>query len=154
QPRQVGDRGVARRNFKSTGNLRRNAWRLGPAGRYIVVPESKNWSRTGTSMTTDQKSLDPSAAAPVEADKHPHHASFGARIRRYFLTGLVVVGPALITGWLLWWFASWVDGIVRPFIPWQYRPETYLPVKIPGFGLIIAFVTLTFIGFVTANYIG
>jgi uncharacterized membrane protein len=118
------------------------------------VPESKNWSQTGPSMTTDQNSVDPSAVAPVEADKHAHHASFGARIRRYFLTGLVVVGPAFITGWLLWWFANWVDGIVRPFIPWQYRPETYLPVKIPGFGLIIAFVTLTFIGFVTANYLG
>ncbi|MFZ0116438.1 MAG: DUF502 domain-containing protein, partial [Xanthobacteraceae bacterium] len=43
---------------------------------------------------------------------------------------------------------------VRPFIPVLYRPETYMPVKIPGTGLIISFVTLTLLGFVTANIVG
>jgi uncharacterized membrane protein len=110
-------------------------------------------NRTRTPMSNEQGSAEP-PVAPPDADKQPHHSSFGARIRRYFLTGLVVVGPALITGYLLWWFASWVDDLVRPFIPWPYRPETYLPFRVPGTGLIIAFVTLTLIGFFTANYIG
>ena len=35
-----------------------------------------------------------------------------------------------------------------------YRPETYLPVNIPGTGLIVAFVALTLLGFLTANLIG
>jgi Protein of unknown function (DUF502) len=35
-----------------------------------------------------------------------------------------------------------------------YRPETYLPVKIPGFGLIIAFLALTALDFFTANLVG
>jgi len=43
---------------------------------------------------------------------------------------------------------------VRPFIPIAYRPETYLPVKIPGLGLIIVFITLTLLGFLTANFVG
>ena len=43
---------------------------------------------------------------------------------------------------------------MRPFIPIAYRPETYLPVKIPGFGLIIAFLALTVLGFLTANLVG
>jgi uncharacterized membrane protein len=43
---------------------------------------------------------------------------------------------------------------VRPFIPVAYRPETYLPVKIPGLGLIIVFITLTLLGFLTANFVG
>jgi uncharacterized membrane protein len=47
-----------------------------------------------------------------------------------------------------------VDNFVRPLIPMTYRPETYLPVKIPGFGLIIAFIALTLLGFFTANLIG
>jgi uncharacterized membrane protein len=47
-----------------------------------------------------------------------------------------------------------VDDLVRPFIPLAYRPETYLPVKIPGTGLIIAFITLTLFGFLTANFVG
>jgi uncharacterized membrane protein len=76
------------------------------------------------------------------------------RLRNYFLTGLVLVGPAYITISLTWWFINWVDDLVRPFIPMAYRPETYLPVTIPGLGLIIALVTLTLLGFLTANFIG
>src|SRR5579885_844708 len=76
------------------------------------------------------------------------------RIRTYFLTGLVVAGPAAVTLWLIWWFVTWVDNVVRPFIPADYRPETYLPVNVPGSGLIIVFVALTVLGFLTANLIG
>ena len=79
---------------------------------------------------------------------------FMSRIRNYFLTGLVVAGPVAVTLWLIWWFVTWVDNLVRPFIPVAYRPETYLPVNIPGLGLIIAFVALTLLGFLTANLIG
>jgi uncharacterized membrane protein len=76
------------------------------------------------------------------------------RIRNYFLTGLVVAGPVAITLYLIWSFVTWVDGLVRPFIPPAFRPETYLPVQIPGFGLIIAFLALTLLGFLTANLVG
>jgi len=77
-----------------------------------------------------------------------------ARIRNYFLTGLVVAGPVAVTLWLVWWFVTWVDNLVRPIIPMTYRPETYMPIKIPGFGLIIAFIALTLLGFLTANLVG
>jgi uncharacterized membrane protein len=105
-------------------------------------------------MSTEQSPAQPPVALAPDADKSPHHASLGARIRNYFLTGLVLVGPVFITGYLLWWFVNWVDDLVRPFIPVLYRPETYMPVRIPGTGLIIAFVTLTLLGFVTANIVG
>src|SRR5437660_7470872 len=77
-----------------------------------------------------------------------------ARIRNYFLTGLVLVGPLYITISLTWWFINWVDDLVRPVIPAAYRPETYLPGKIPGTGLVIAFLALTLLGFLTANLVG
>ena len=102
-------------------------------------------------MSTEQG---PQAPLALDDDKSPHHAGLGARIRNYFLTGLVLVGPVFVTGYLLWWFVNWVDDLVRPFIPVLYRPETYMPVKIPGTGLIIAFVTLTLLGFITANIVG
>jgi uncharacterized membrane protein len=76
------------------------------------------------------------------------------RVRNYFLTGLIVAGPVAITLWLVWSFVTWVDDVVRPFIPIAYRPETYLPLKVPGFGLIIAFVALTLLGFLAANLVG
>jgi len=81
-------------------------------------------------------------------------AGLVSRIRNYFLTGLIVAGPVAVTLWLVWWFVTWVDNWVRPFIPVAYRPETYLPVDIPGFGLVIAFVALTLLGFLTANLVG
>jgi len=66
----------------------------------------------------------------------------------------VVAGPVAITLWLTWSFVTWVDDLVRPFLPTVYLPETYLHVYIPGYGLIIAFVVLTFLGFLTANLVG
>ncbi len=88
------------------------------------------------------------------ATPEPTHHGIASRIRTYFLTGLIVAGPVAITIWLVWSFVTWVDDLVRPFIPFAYRPETYLPVKIPGFGLIIAFLALTLLGFLTANLVG
>lgn len=79
---------------------------------------------------------------------------FMARIRTYFLTGLIVAGPVAITFYLTWWFVTWVDALVRPLVPEAYRPEQYLPYGIPGSGLIVAFVALTLLGFLTANLIG
>jgi uncharacterized membrane protein len=93
-------------------------------------------------------------AVPVTEVAPAPRATIGSRIRKYFLTGLVVAGPVLITAWLTWSFVTWVDDLVRPFIPVAYRPETYLPVKVPGFGLIIAFLALTLLGFFTANLVG
>jgi uncharacterized membrane protein len=95
---------------------------------------------------------DPVVTGDVVAEPVAH--SFGSRVRTYFLTGLVVGGPVLITIYLTWSFVTWVDGLVQPFIPVAYRPETYLPVKIPGLGLIIAFIGLTTLGFLTANLVG
>jgi uncharacterized membrane protein len=92
-----------------------------------------------------------------EPPLHPHHAqplSSGARLRAYFLTGVVIAGPVAITVYLTWWFISLVDGWVKPLIPAVYLPETYLPFAIPGFGLIVAFFGLTMLGFLTANLVG
>src|SRR5437773_1657231 len=94
------------------------------------------------------------AAPPPPAKAGRFHHGLVGRLRTYFLTGLILVAPAYITISLTWWFINWVDDLVRPFIPIAYRPETYLPVTIPGTGLIIAFVTLTLFGFLTANFVG
>src|SRR6185436_18222622 len=95
--------------------------------------------------------LESTAVPPPEPV--PHHG-VASRVRTYFLTGLIVAGPLAITLWLIWSFVTWVDDLVRPFIPIAYRPETYLPIKVPGFGLIIAFLALTTLGFLTANLVG
>jgi uncharacterized membrane protein len=77
-----------------------------------------------------------------------------ARLRRYFLTGVVIAGPLTITATLVWWFVNLVDGWVKPVIPATYLPESYLPFAIPGFGLVVALFGLTMLGFLTANLVG
>src|SRR5262245_24578520 len=94
------------------------------------------------------------ALAPSQPSGPPASHGLAGRIRNYFLTGLIVAGPVAITVYLAWSFVTWVDDLVRPIIPVAYRPETYLPIKIPGLGLIIAFVALTLLGFFTANLVG
>ena len=103
---------------------------------------------------SSRDNLPPTDVPPPETA--PETASHGimARFRNYFLTGLVVAGPIAITFYLTWWFVTWVDGLVRPFVPVAYRPETYLPFGLPGSGLIVAVVALTLLGFLAANLIG
>jgi uncharacterized membrane protein len=81
-----------------------------------------------------------------------HH--FFARLRTYFLTGLVVVGPVTITLYMAWYFINVIDTWVKPYIPRVYLPETYLPFAIPGVGLIFSLVVLTIIGALAANLLG
>ena len=96
---------------------------------------------------------DQTASPPPPPGAPPHHHIFG-RLRTYFLTGLILVGPIYITINLTWWFINWVDDAMRPFIPISLRTETYLPFRVPGYGLIIALVALTLLGFLTANFVG
>src|SRR6266699_2402518 len=96
----------------------------------------------------------PTSVPPAETPPEVVHSGVMARFRNYFLTGLVVAGPISITFYLTWWFVTWVDGLVRPFVPVAYRAETYLPFGLPGSGLIVAVFALTMLGFLTANLIG
>ena len=93
------------------------------------------------------------SVAPRPAPEPVHHRLF-SRLRNYFLTGLVLVGPLYITVSLTWWFVNWVDDAMRPFIPVGLRTETYLPFRVPGYGVIIALCALTLLGFLTANLVG
>jgi uncharacterized membrane protein len=76
------------------------------------------------------------------------------RLRNYFLTGFIVCAPLAITAYIAWSFIGWVDSWVKPYIPYRYNPDNYLPFPVPGFGLIVALVLITLIGFLTANFIG
>ncbi len=77
-----------------------------------------------------------------------------ARLRGYFLTGLIVVGPVAITLYVVWWFINLVDAWVKPIIPPQYLPEHYLPFSVPGLGLIVGILGLMLVGALTANLFG
>lgn len=86
--------------------------------------------------------------------EEPSSSHLGARLRGYFLTGLIVVGPVAITIYVVWWFINLVDGWVKPLIPQSYLPETYLPFNVPGVGLIVGIFALMVVGALTANLFG
>lgn len=90
----------------------------------------------------------------LAADGGAHGPGFGARLRNYLLTGLIVVGPVGITLYVLWWFVTLIDAWVKPLLPARYLPETYLPFSIPGIGLIFSITVLIAIGAFTANLFG
>jgi uncharacterized membrane protein len=88
---------------------------------------------------------------PLPAKKR---VSARGRLRTYFLTGIIVAGPLAITIYITWWIIALIDGWVKPLVPGRYLPDHYLPFSIPGLGLVIAFVAVTLLGFLTANLVG
>jgi uncharacterized membrane protein len=101
----------------------------------------------------DSAVTDPDQLVLLGADG-PHSSHLGARLRGYFLTGLIIVGPVAITIYVVWWFINLVDAWVKPLIPKTYLPETYLPFSVPGVGLIVGIIGLMVIGALTANLFG
>ena len=90
----------------------------------------------------------------LDTQPAPFHRSLAARLRSWFLTGLVVFGPAAVTAYIVWWVVDTVDNWVKPWLPASVLPDSYLPVHVPGFGLLAALVGLTALGFLTATLIG
>lgn len=77
-----------------------------------------------------------------------------ARLRTYFLTGVIVTAPITITFFLVWQFLSFLDTHVAGLLPDRYNPETYLPFSLPGLGLLIMLAFLTVVGMLTAGLAG
>ena len=90
----------------------------------------------------------------IQGDDKPVKMGVFARLRAYFLTGLVVAAPISITIYLTWWFVTFFDVWLKPLVPAVYNPDTYLPFSVPGVGLVFAFIALTFLGALTANLFG
>ncbi len=97
-----------------------------------------------------------SGRQPGEAKQAPVPSGIGlaARLRNYFLAGILVTAPVTITFWLAWKVIQFIDNNVTPFIPPQWNPETYLPFGVPGLGLVVIVVALILIGFLAAGIAG
>ncbi len=133
---------------------RRSSPRL-TSGRTVVSSEQRgrhpDTEAPGSSQDEPELRLE---RTDLGGNRHFSSLGFAVRLRNYFLTGVVVVGPVAITVYLVWWFIKLVDGWVKPLIPEVYNPETYLPFAIPGFGLLFAIGILMMIGALAANLLG
>jgi uncharacterized membrane protein len=73
-------------------------------------------------------------------------------MKRYLLTGLLVWVPIGITIWVLAFLVNSLDQIMLLF-PDSARPEVF-GFRIPGVGVLVAFVILLATGMLAANFLG
>jgi len=78
--------------------------------------------------------------------------TFFARIRGWFLTGLLVTAPIMLTVYITWLFVDIIDGWVTELLPPAFRDTIYS--SIPGVGLIIGAIAITIVGALAAGFFG
>ena len=76
--------------------------------------------------------------------------SIVARLRNYFITGIVVLVPIGITLYLTKFFIT----VSSKLIPSEINPNSYLPFLIPGLEIVLAIIFITFIGYLSLSFIG
>ena len=85
------------------------------------------------------------ATAPVRKP------GFLGRLRSWFLTGLLVTAPVLLTVYITWAAIELIDGQVASILPGFNK---LVVANIPGAGLIIGLILITVIGAVAAGFLG
>ena len=75
----------------------------------------------------------------------------GARLRRYFFAGVVVTAPLALTLYLAWLLVHGMDIWVSDLLPDTYEP---ILMWLPGAGLLLVLLALTFVGSLTASFVG
>ena len=73
-----------------------------------------------------------------------------ARIRNYFIAGVVVLIPIAITVYLTLFMIS----ISSKILPKEINPNHYLPYDIPGVEILISIFLITLIGWLSLSFIG
>lgn len=88
-----------------------------------------------------------------EAGPLPPKRPFSLReqLKEYFLTGILVLIPVVVTLWVLLAVLGFVDSFFA-WLPEKLHPYTYLP--IPGLGLLMTALIVLIVGALSRNYLG
>lgn len=74
-------------------------------------------------------------------------------MRKYFVTGLLILVPLAITLWVLNLIVSTMDQSLL-LLPARWRPEAVFGFAIPGLGTILTLLVIFLTGLATRNFIG
>ena len=74
-------------------------------------------------------------------------------MRKYFITGLLILVPLAITLWVLNLILGTMDQSLL-LLPVAWRPETLIGFSIPGLGSILTLLIIFLTGVFTRNFIG
>ncbi len=75
------------------------------------------------------------------------------QLRKYLVAGLLIWVPLVCTIVVLSFAINLIDRSLL-LIPVSYRPETLIGFKIPGLGVILAFLLVMITGLIAANFLG
>ena len=92
----------------------------------------------------------------MSKNKHqkPQKGGFFSRIKSYFLTGVIVTAPVAITVYMSYCLLIWVNESTSKLIPKQWTIGDFAPYAVPGLGVVLLLVVMTFIGMFTTGYVG
>lgn len=99
-------------------------------------------------MDGKEERLTDAAAAHDAPSAEARKDGFWRRMRRYFLTGIVVLLPAVISAFVLWRLFTGLDLILGRYV------ELYLGRRVPGVGLIALILIIVGIGGLASNILG
>src|SRR5476649_1402674 len=74
-------------------------------------------------------------------------------MRKYFITGLLILVPLAITAWVLNLVISTMDQSLL-FVPERLQPRTLFGFDIPGLGTVLTIVIVFVTGLLTNNLVG
>ena len=74
-------------------------------------------------------------------------------MRKYFITGLLILVPLAITLWVLNLIIGTMDQSLL-LLPERWRPETLVGFHIPGLGTIMTLLIVFITGLLTQNFVG
>jgi uncharacterized membrane protein len=74
-------------------------------------------------------------------------------MRKYFITGLLILVPIAITAWVLNLVIGTMDQSLL-LVPAQYRPKALFGFDIPGLGTILTVLIVFLTGLLTNNLVG
>ena len=74
-------------------------------------------------------------------------------MRKYFVTGLLILVPLAITGWVLWTIIGALDHSLF-LLPENWRPDKLFGYKGPGVGAVLTILIVFLTGVATRNFVG
>lgn len=75
------------------------------------------------------------------------------RVKRYFITGLLIWVPLGITLWVLDLLIGTLDQSLG-FLPVGWQPETWLGMRVPGLGVLLTLLVMLLTGVFATNFFG
>ncbi len=74
-------------------------------------------------------------------------------IKKYFITGLLVLIPVILTIWVIYSLVEFLDQIIL-WLPDYLKPNYLFGSSIPGFGALLTIIIILLIGVIANNFLG